>query len=172
MRLRYEDGNLSDVWNGRTLSGTPEVAKSTRDGVGRNAHRATFRLIVSRVYTGLRGVCSECQGYVDGKIHIGDVQPEYYHFHGDCGRCGFQTEFPVGVAVLSHPGVISFFAERGTDVRSVPFWTLDFCTPRCETELSTNPLRLRVDVKRDGETLSLTLNRDGSVVSTERSRDS
>ncbi|KZN25333.1 hypothetical protein A4G99_02175 [Haladaptatus sp. R4] len=105
-----------------------------------------------------RGICPGCEGYVDGTIHRDDVRPEHYHYHADCPRCGFQSGFPVGIIALFHPDVISFFAEHGTDVRSTPFWTLDFCRPGHETVLSTDPLRFRVDVTKGDETLSVVLN--------------
>ncbi|UPW00138.1 hypothetical protein M0R88_16690 [Halorussus gelatinilyticus] len=115
-----------------------------------------------------RGICSECQGYVDGEIEFGGARADHYHYHGHCHRCGFQHGIPVGLFLVGHPAVVNFFYERGIDVRATPFWTLEFCKPGSETVLSESPLRLRVDVTHDGETLSLTLNREGSVVSTER----
>lgn len=114
-------------------------------------------------------ICSECRGYVDGRIEFGDVEPEHYHYHGHCHRCGFQHGIPLGLFLISHPAVNAFYYDHGVDIRTTPFWTVDFSTPGSETVLSTDPLRLRVEITRDGETLSLTLNRDGSVVSTDRS---
>ncbi|WP_435347759.1 DUF7351 domain-containing protein [Haloarchaeobius sp. HRN-SO-5] len=116
-----------------------------------------------------QGICSECRGYVEGEIEFGGVQPDHYHYHGRCRRCGFRHGIPVGLYLLSHPAVTTFYYDHGVDVRSTPFWTVDGCTPGAETVLSTDPLRLRVEFTQDGDTLSLTLDRDGSVVSTDRS---
>ncbi|WP_423746132.1 hypothetical protein V5735_17915 (plasmid) [Haladaptatus sp. SPP-AMP-3] len=113
-----------------------------------------------------RGICSECQGYVEGRIETIPEDPDHYHYHGRCRRCGFHHGIPVGMFLASHPAVTSFYYERGVDVLTTPFWTLEFCAPGRETVLSTDPLRLGVDANLDGETLSLTLNRDGTVVST------
>ncbi len=49
------------------------------------------------------GVCAGCEGYVDGIIHDRNVEPEHYHYHADCTRCGFHSGFPVGVIALFHP---------------------------------------------------------------------
>lgn len=116
-----------------------------------------------------KGICSECQGYVEGEIESDNGPPEHYSYHGHCRRCEFQHVMPVGMLLVSHPAVSNFYYERGVDIRSTPYWTLEFCTPGNETVLSTDPLRLRVDVTHEGETLSLTLDRAGSVVSTDRS---
>jgi DNA-binding transcriptional ArsR family regulator len=115
-----------------------------------------------------RGVCSECRGRVEGRIEYGGVGPDHYHYHGDCRRCGFQHGVPLGPYLLGHPAVLSFHFEHGVDVRSRPFWTLEFCAPGAETVVSEEPLRLRVDVDRGGDRLSLTVDREGTVVSTER----
>lgn len=116
-----------------------------------------------------RGICSECRGRVVGEVEFGGREPEHYHYHGRCQRCGFQHGIPVGLYLLGHPAVIAFYHDHGLDVRTVPFWTLEWCEPGSETVVSTEPLRLRVDVTEEGETLSLTVDGDGQVVSTERS---
>jgi len=116
-----------------------------------------------------KGICSECSGPVEGRIEYGGVGPDHHYYHGECDRCGFHHGIPVGLFLVSHPAVVAFHHDHAVDVRSVPFWTLDFCTPGSETVVAEEPLRLRVDAERDGETLSLTLDRDGTVVATERS---
>lgn len=113
-----------------------------------------------------RGICSECQGVVEGRIERIPDEADHYHYHGRCHRCGFHHGIPVGMFLVSHPAVTSFYYQRGVDVLSTPFWTLEFCTPGHETVLTTDPFRLGVDVTLDDETLSLTLDRDGTVVST------
>jgi len=114
-------------------------------------------------------ICAECHGRVDGRIETGGRAADGYHYHGHCRRCGFQHGLPIGLLLVGHPAVIAFYHDRGIDVRTTPFWTLDFCAPGAETVVSTDPLRLRVDVDEDGDTLSLTLDREGAVVWTERS---
>lgn len=116
-----------------------------------------------------RGICSECQGHVDGEFVRHESDRYDYHYLGHCDRCGSRHGLTVGLYLLGHPDVQRFFYDHAIDVRSRPFWTLDFCAPGAETVVSTDPLRLRVDVTHDGDTLSLTLDRAGDVVATERS---
>lgn len=171
LQLRYADGNLRlecGEWaHTLRLSVSPRLLDAhPTETLG---ERLTL-LLQQRVAQVRRGICPECQGAVEGGIRFGINDLEHYYYHGRCQQCGFQHGFDVGPLVLPHPDVIAFFADHGRDVRSTPLWELDFCTPGRETVCSTEPLRLRVDVEREDETLSLTLDRDGSVVATERSR--
>lgn len=115
-----------------------------------------------------RGICSECHGYVDGELQRGDGETDPYRYHGDCHRCGFQHVMSLGMFLLGHPTVMQFYFEHGVDVRTVPFWTLPFCTPDAQTVVSRDPLRVRLDVTEAGETLSLTVDGVGDVVQTTR----
>lgn len=116
-----------------------------------------------------RGICSECQGRVEGRIESGGIQPDHYHYHGECHHCGFHHGIPVGQFLLSHPTVQSFYHDHGVDILSRPFWTLDWCTPGTETVISSEPLRLRVSITYGEDALSLTVDRNGSIVETTRS---
>lgn len=169
-QLRYEDGIL---WltcgtdeHSVPLSIPPSLLESHPEG---DEEEIVERIAFLENRWGSltrRGICSECQGYVEGEIETIPDDPDHYHYHGLCRRCGFHHGIPVGMFLASHPAVTSFYYDRGVDVLTAPFWTLEFCTPGHETVLSTDPFRLKVDVNLDGETLSLTLNRDGTVVST------
>ena len=169
VQLRYEDGFLQlacgTVDHSISLSVPPSLLDSHPDG---DVFERIALLEHQWIELTRQGICSECKGRVDGEIEFGGAPPDHYHYHGHCHRCGFQHGIPVGVFLTGHPAVRNFYDERGVDVRTTPFWTLDFCAPGSETVVSEDPLRLRVDVRRAGETLSLTLDRDGSVVSTER----
>jgi hypothetical protein len=128
------------------------------------------RIAVGGALWGIRtrhGICSECEGYVDTAL---DRHPEdgHVYLHGDCRACGFQHGIPVGSSLRGHPDVVAFYRERGEDVRTTPFWTLDWCEPGTETVLSEDPLRVRVDVEAEGDTLSVVVDADGSVAETER----
>jgi hypothetical protein len=116
-----------------------------------------------------RGICSDCQGQVEGQLEYGGAQPDHYHYHARCQHCRAQHAIPLGLYLSSHPTVWDFYDDHGVDVRTTPFWTLDFATPGNETVLSEDPLRLRVDLTQDGERLSLDVAEDGSVVSTDPS---
>ena len=177
VRLRYEDGILwltcGTEGHAQALSVPPSLLESHPAEDAANPDEDVFERIAFLEYHWCeltrQGICSECRGYVNGEVEFGGARTDHYHYHGHCHRCGFQHGVPVGMYVLGHPAVVEFYRENGTDVRTTPFWTLEFCTPGSETVSSTNPLRLRVDVREEGETLSLTVDGDGSVVSTERS---
>lgn len=169
LELYYEDGIL------RLTCGTeahdvplsvPPALLESYDGealIERIARLENRRSVLTR-----RGVCAECGGRVDGAIEFGGRPPEHYHYHGRCERCGFNHGLPVGMYLLGHPTVEGFLYDRGVDVRSRPFWTLPFCRRGAETVLSTEPLGLRADVTHEGETLSLTVDREGELIDTEQ----
>lgn len=116
-----------------------------------------------------RGICSECQGRVDGQIEYGGHQPDHYHYHAECHRCGSQHAIPLGLYLISHPTVRDFYDDHDVDIRGTPFWTLDFATPGRDSVISTDPLRLRIDITHADDSLQLEISRDGSLVSTDRS---
>ncbi|MFC3476973.1 winged helix-turn-helix domain-containing protein [Halobacterium litoreum] len=169
LRLRYEAGALhvtcGDDDHALALYVPPSFLRSQpRDAV---AERAAF--LENRWGSLTReGVCSECSGRVEGGLRLWDGDPEHWVYHGDCHHCGFQHVLPVGLFLLGHPDVLAFHFDHGVDVRTVPFWTLDFCEPGTETVVSTDPLRVRVDVEAGDETLSLTVDSDGDVIDAER----
>lgn len=167
--LRYEAGALNvtcgDDDHALALYVPPSFLQSQpRDVV---AERAGF--LENRWGSLTRaGVCSECSGRVKGELELWHGDPEHYVYHGDCHHCGFQHVLPVGLFLLGHPDVLAFHFDHGVDVRTVPFWTLDFCEPGAESVVSRAPLRVRVVVEAGCETLSLTVDGDGEVVETER----
>jgi hypothetical protein len=170
VQLRYEDGILWLTCGTDEHSVALSVPPSLLDSNSDDDVIEQIAFLENRWGALTRqGICSECQGFVDGEIEFGGAQREHYHYHGRCHRCGFHHGIPVGLFLVSHPAVSNFYYEHDVDIRTTPFWTLEFCTPGTETVLSTDPLRLCVDVIHNGETLSLTLDRDGAVVSTERS---
>lgn len=50
---------------------------------------------------------------------------------------------------------MTFHAERGVDLSTRPFWTLDWCVSDARTTvLSEEPVEVRVDIPCDGDVLS------------------
>lgn len=168
LELRYDDGILQVTCgiedHSLALSVAPNLLEAHPDDelVERIAFLENRWGALTR-----QGICSECQGHVTGQLEPAD-DPEQYHYHGECNRCGFQHVIPVGIYLVTHPAVVEFFRDHGVDVRTTPYWTLEFCSLGSETVESTNPLCVRVDVTQDDEVLSLTLDRAGDVVETER----
>lgn len=116
-----------------------------------------------------RGICSECQGRVEGEIEYGGSQPDHYHYHANCLHCGSRHGIPLGLYLISHPLVWEFYDEHGVDVRTIPFWTLDFATPGSESVVSTEPLRLQVEITLHENCLRVDISQDGSVSALDRS---
>jgi hypothetical protein len=67
---------------------------------------------------------------------------------------------------------VSFLYDHGVDVRRCVPWSFPFVYRGHEQVVSTDPLRVVVEIRMDDESLAVTMDRDGSVVSTERSERS
>jgi hypothetical protein len=117
-----------------------------------------------------QGICADCHGRVTGELEHGGLQPDHYHYLAHCHRCGYQHGVPLGLYLLAHPTVTHFHHDHGIDARTTPWWTLDWTTPGTETVVQTDPLRLRVDVRCEDETLALTIDEHGDIVGSERTR--
>jgi len=63
---------------------------------------------------------------------------------------------------------VSFLYDHGINVRSCIPWSLPFVYRGHETIESTDPLWVPVDVRMADESLIVTMDRGGAVVSTER----
>lgn len=136
--------------------------------------------------TMIRGICPECSGPVEGSLHICDSHeagPETV-----CPTCGSRDEiragyvckvckhagsFPVQAAVHDHPAVVSFYHDHGFEM------THDLDGPvgcgrlwdRLQKEqdlVSRHPVRVRVSIPYDGETLHLILDEDLDVIEVTR----
>lgn len=170
LQIHYEDGILWLTCGRDEHSLALSVPPSLLDSHPEGDVIERIALVENRWSELIRnGICAECLGYVDGNIEYGGVQPAHYHYHGHCHRCGFQHGIPVGMFLISHPAVVDFYHECDINIRTTPFWTLEFCTPGNETVVSTDPLRLRVGITEESDELSLTLDREGTIVSTDRS---
>ncbi|MFB6141306.1 MAG: hypothetical protein ABEJ26_12845 [Halosimplex sp.] len=86
----------------------------------------------------------------------------------DCRQCGLSFEIPPGACVVDHPTVVAFYHEHGEAIRERPYVDLPFCGPPNADLESTGPVRVRVDVRVDGDVLSLWLDEETSVVEYER----
>ena len=136
-------------------------------------------------------VCPRCSGVLEQSLEICD---EHVDGKGPCPDCGYSDEIrahwvctvckhhatgSVSNVVKNHPAVISFYHEHDLD-RGYPYGTNEFETVAAneshaaavapEQELvSTDPIRIRVSVSRDGDELALTLDENLNVVEMTRS---
>jgi len=115
-----------------------------------------------------QGVCTDCHGRLTGHIEHGGLQPDHYHYHAHCQRCGYQHGVPLGLHCLTHPTVARFHHDHDVDPRTTPWWTLDWTKPGTETTLQTDPLRIQIDITIDKETLTLTIDEQGTITDTTR----
>ncbi len=135
------------------------------------------RLHRHRVALMTRGSCPECGGASRARVEYADAGGEGGEAGSDgpesddarpvrlaldCGACGYALRCPVTLAVLDHPAVVSFYHDRGVDVRDRPIWNVG--SEWTEGVLSDDPWCVRVATELDGEGLALLVGADGSVV--------
>ncbi|MFH5798192.1 winged helix-turn-helix domain-containing protein [Haladaptatus sp. CMAA 1911] len=84
-----------------------------------------------------------------------------------CESCWLQMHLPVTASVIRHPAVVSYFYERGIDVRTVPVLSFDFVWDDLTEVVSEEPYRIRVDVGEVADAPTLTLDRELNVVNVE-----
>lgn len=135
----------------------------------------------------IRGVCPRCSGPVGSSLHIcEDHEPAPDEV---CPRCGTRDEvrvryvcsvckhretYPVQAAVHGHPAIVAFCYEH--DIEQ----TIDLDDPAASgrlwarlhkehTLLSTDPVRVRVSMPAEEETLHLDLDEDLTVTDVTRS---
>lgn len=97
----------------------------------------------------------------------------------ECERCGWQTDVNLGIALVDHPAVISFYHEHGVDYRDIPLWRLAVSTPDHASVERETPMRASVtytapsgDEGADPESSSeLTVTVDESATVLETNRD-
>lgn len=133
----------------------------------------------------LRGICPECSGPVEESVHIcedheappgeacrscgtrDEVRVRYV-----CSVCKHGDSYPVHAAIYDHPAVVAFCYEHGIeDTYSLDdpeacgeLWS--HLLNREYTLVSKTPVRIRIGVPGDGETLHLTLDENLTVIET------
>lgn len=123
------------------------------------------------------GFCSVCSGQMTSRLTLGeqvhlDVEADMPVVIYDCERCFDEVHATPGAVLLSHPAVVSFFHERGLDIRAVPLWRLPGLGPDATTVVDMDPLRVTVDIQYDGDVLTVTLDENVAVIDTELSTGS
>ena len=114
------------------------------------------------------GVCPECTGAVETVVAPADDDTDLdVAVRYTCHRCGYRLRSPVGVALLDDADVLAFYAERGVDLGTERFWTFDWCvSDERTTVLSTDPLRVRVDLPCGDDELGVVVDDELSTVET------
>ncbi|PSP78604.1 hypothetical protein BRC81_07225 [Halobacteriales archaeon QS_1_68_20] len=95
----------------------------------------------------------------DGESGVVDlVEPVVTH---DCSRCEMSIASALGWAPFDHPAVVSFFHERGVDVRETPIWRFSALQVDRSRLPQRDPPRAVVTFTDDDEDVTLTT--DGSL---------
>ncbi|QIO21994.1 ArsR family transcriptional regulator [Haloarcula sp. JP-L23] len=117
------------------------------------------------------GVCPECSGQMQTEIVRGedccldaDLRVEYI-----CHQCHHSLCSTIGLALINQSPVVSFYREHGIDLRTTPYWRLNWCvSDECTTIETTDPWRIEVSIIEGDDTLTVTLDENLSVVTTNR----
>ncbi|MBP1986894.1 winged helix-turn-helix domain-containing protein [Halolamina salifodinae] len=118
------------------------------------------------------GVCPECSGRMETTVERADaccVGSSLTATHR-CSQCNHQLCSAVGLALLDDSEVVGFHREHGVSLSERPYWTLSWCVSDEAIELAgEEPQRFEVAIEQGGETLTVTLDDDLSVLETSRS---
>ncbi|WP_436927306.1 winged helix-turn-helix domain-containing protein [Halosimplex amylolyticum] len=124
------------------------------------------------------GVCPNCWGPIEGQLPGTDASlssqidvdlPEDILLATfDCDQCGISFDLPPGACVVEHPAVVAFYRHHDEPIRGRPYVTLPFCHLDRGALESEDPVRVRIDVRLDGDRLSLWLDEETNVVECER----
>jgi len=122
------------------------------------------------------GVCPHCWGrtattapvdsakYLDAIGVDGDRMTGRIFARFECERCAMTIWFLAAVCVVDHPAVVSLYYRHGIDIRERGHLELDFVSGSNETLISTDPIRIAVEIELDGDALSLLLDEEMTVV--------
>jgi hypothetical protein len=118
------------------------------------------------------GVCPECSGRMETTVERADeccVDSSLTATHR-CSQCNHRLCSAVGLGLLDESEVVGFHREHGVSLSERPYWTLSWCVSDETIELaSEDPQRFDVAIEQGGETLTVTLDDDLSVLETTRS---
>ena len=120
------------------------------------------------------GVCPECSGRMGTTIDRSgdccldaDLRVEYW-----CEQCHTTFCSPIGITLLDHPELVTFYRDHGVDVTAAPYWRFEWCvTDDHLTVTSSDPWRVTLDVTVGAETLTVTLDGALSVGRSDRRDD-
>jgi hypothetical protein len=117
------------------------------------------------------GVCPECNGRVETVVERGEECCLGVALRADhvCQQCGLQLCSTVGLGLLDHSAVASFYSDHGVPLSDTPYWQLRWCVDDAPvTVLREDPWRFRIDMTLEGETLRVVVDGDLNVLETTR----
>lgn len=110
--------------------------------------------------------CLNCTGRMHGSMitdseHL--LEDQEVGIEHVCERCDNHSITSVGVYFLSHPEVVAFHYDHDIDLNKIPFWELPWLRQTNATVLSSDPWRVRLALKLDGDHLQLEIEEDLSA---------
>jgi DNA-binding transcriptional ArsR family regulator len=116
----------------------------------------------------LSGCCSVCTGPITATIdNAPDTQLETVCVEHQCTRCDRTITSNIGSAFIDHPAVVQFHDEHGIDLRTTPLWQVGWFFEDHASIVSEDPLRIRITVTIDDDTLILLIDDDLTVLEVE-----
>jgi len=118
------------------------------------------RSLVDTTEVGTKDRCNEDEPVTDA------TTSSWQHcFVATCPECGPLFRVPAGAGVVRHPAVVSWYWDRGVDLRDVKLWELElFGDDAVATASPSGSVALRLQIDRDNATLELDLANDATVV--------
>lgn len=174
---------LEDGWLEMTCSGCGHVYTTSR--LPPSAVEGDRESLVSRLdqynrhlyLAATHGVCPVCAselslGFVPGaEMDLNEEGTERHEafVRRHCSHCGRTQYLPVGMTLLYHPVVVSFYHDHGRDVTTVPHWELEWAmTDGTLTVRSADPWEFSLEIHCDDETLEVVVDDELSVVASSR----
>lgn len=124
-----------------------------------------------------KGVCPVCASelsleFVPGaEMDLGETGTERHEafVSRHCSHCGRTQYMPVGMTLLYHPVVVSFFHDHGRDVTATPHWELEWAmTDRTLTVQSRDPWAFSLEIPCEDELLEVVVDDGLAVVESAR----
>lgn len=119
------------------------------------------------------GVCPECGGRMEmgfaeeqGDPAIGNVDVRCTL---NCTQCWMSGYLPVGCLLLEHPLVVSFYWNRGYDIRSCFIWEFEWALSKEYQEVNRPEKDMvKISVPLDDDELQITVDESFEVVNTDK----
>ncbi|MFC7131679.1 MULTISPECIES: winged helix-turn-helix domain-containing protein [Salinibaculum] len=145
------------VFAGYDREAAPDVAK---------------RYVRLQLRTASHGFCPLCEYRIEPRVvepeDTGFADVEFPLVHYTCERCGEEVIAEVGTALVEHPSVVAFFYDHGVDVEAAPLSQFVATDDRSEVR-RRDPLEVAVSFECEDETLTVVVDEQFRVLSTDRS---
>lgn len=176
-RFRYEDEFATFECGDCTVyirfSVPPGTFVDTERGALPDRTEAYLRTLLESLRN---GICPHCHGPTDPAVFYReppeDEAPEVEGLplvEYTCQHCSGTVTTDVASPLLGHPAVVSFYHDRGVDVREPPIWRLAALQHERADVRSRDPFEAAVTFTVDGEDLTFVIDDEMTVLSVEES---